>query len=145
MRTINKLLFCMCLAVLCLVGCGTTHYVSLEPEANKMWVGKPHSAIIETYGAPTREISDGEDGIILIYEETHTVTNTYASPTPMYMGVYGFYYHVMTPTDYRTESHTETDYAHFYISGKGKCYKVVTNLEREMTEEEVKAEEAKNR
>ena len=136
MKTIKRLLLCTCVAAMFLVGCRATHYVSLEPEANKMWVGKPHSAIIEAYGAPNREISDGADGLILIYEETHTVTNTYSTPSPMYMGVYGFYYHVMSPADYHTESHLETDYAHFYIGSNGKCYKVATNLEKEVYDDD---------
>ena len=31
-----------------------------------------HGQIVKEYGAPDREVSDGEDGYILVYETYHT-------------------------------------------------------------------------
>lgn len=110
-----------------LASCSVT-YESLEPYANKMWQGKTHAEIIQTYGAPTREVSDGMGGVILCYEQSRAVVNT-TTDTP-YGGLYGFYYHMAANT--RTETTIETDFANFFIGKDKICYKVETNLKREV-------------
>lgn len=119
--------------------CSMTEMVSIEPAANAMWVGKSHADIIKAYGAPDREVSDGQKGVILVYENTTTTVNTYQTG-PSYYGLYGFYYHVMDPfpNDVITEAETKTDYAHFYIDSHEKCYKVETNLEKEVPKHQKK-------
>jgi len=118
------------LAALAFSSCSNVKYVSVEPFANAYWVGRTHAEIVQTYGAPTRETSDGQSGKILIYEETKTTVNTYSTDTPVYGGFYGFYYHMSGPVHTNTEVNTETDYAHFFVNDKGVCYKVSTNLTR---------------
>lgn len=122
-------------AVLALCSCSNKVYVSLEPIANQYWNGRTHAEIVQTYGAPNREASDGQDGKILIYEETKTTVNT-TTDTPMYGGFYGFYYHMSGPVHTNTEVNTELEYAHFFINSKGVCYKVNTNLKKEVENEE---------
>jgi len=124
------------MAALALCSCSNTVYVSLEPNANAYWCGKTHAEVVQTYGAPTRETSDGQGGKILIYEETKTTVNTYSTDTPVYGGFYGFYYHMSGPVHTNTEVNTETDYAHFFINDKGVCYKVSTNLKKAVDPDE---------
>jgi len=129
-------------AVFALSSCSMA-YVSLEPEANQTWVGKPHSEIVSTYGAPTRETSDGQNGKILIYEQTTYVETAVANSNPTfgpYSGLYGFYFHMAEPvhTSYTSETEEHVDYAHFFIDSKGICYQVKTNLERPATKEDKK-------
>lgn len=129
-----------------LSSCGTT-YVSVEPDANKAWVGKPHSEIVKTYGAPDRETEDGLGGKILIYEEGRVVETGVANSAPTYGphfgGLYGFYYHMNEPvnTSYTSEKTLEVDYAHFFIDPNGVCYQVKTNLTRPKTKEELAKED----
>ena len=126
-----------------LASCGGPRMISLEPQGNEMWRGKTHAAIIEAYGAPTREASDGKDGKIIIYERTTTSVTTTADAGPGYYGgLYGFYYHTAMSPIVRTETETTTDYANFYIDGKGICYRVETNLERPETKSEREMREA---
>lgn len=124
--------------VLSLSACGGPRMISLEPEANGMWCGKPHAAIINEYGAPNREMSDGMGGKILVYEHTETTVTTTADNNACYGGIYEFYYGFspIRNTTYRTETETKTDYANFYVDGNGVCYKVETNLVRPETKYE---------
>ena len=128
MKRIAKIAAGAALLLISLSSCST--YVSIEPQANKEWQGKTHAEIIESYGAPDREVSDGAGGKILVYENTYTEIRTDMSP--MWGGVYGFYYDVMGPRDLNTTSETHVDYAHFYVDSKGICYKVATNMEKEV-------------
>ena len=129
------------------VACGGTHMISLEPEANRMWNGKTHAAIINEYGAPNREMSDGMDGKILVYEHTETTVTTTAEPNGFGGGIYEFYYgfNPMRNTTLRTETSVNTEYANFYVDGKGVCYKVETNLQRPETESERNARKSSGR
>ena len=128
MKRIIRIAVAASLLLIGLSACST--YVSLEPIANKEWQGKPHSKIIEAYGAPDREVSDGAGGKILVYENSYTEVRT--DMTPTWGGVYGFYYDIMEPRDLRTTSETHIDYAHFYVDASGICYKVATNMEKEV-------------
>jgi hypothetical protein len=60
---------CLILALLLalLVGCGG----GIKPEALQTWVGRPAAALEKDWGPPTREVTDG-DQRILVYEEIET-------------------------------------------------------------------------
>lgn len=62
--------------LLAATSCSTTRYVSREPSMNAEWVGRSHADIVRTFGAPTREVSDGADGVILVYESFYTTHET---------------------------------------------------------------------
>ncbi len=70
------------------------------------WIGRHHSEIIHTFGAPTREVSDLSDGWILVYERINM--NTYE-------------------TEYGSRSEEQRDFKEFYIGADGICYDVRTN------------------
>lgn len=89
------------------VSCTTPRYVSRQSDMELTWIGRPHSDIVRTFGAPSREVSDGADGIILVYEE--------------------FY------TDYETDGwgsigREHRNYTEFFLNEDGVCYDVRTNL-----------------
>lgn len=133
MKRIARIFASAVIATMALCSCSNMVQVSLEPDANAYWKGKTHSEIVQTYGAPDREASDGAGGMIIIYEQTETTVNTYSNG-PVYDGFYGFYYHMAGPTS--TEVSTEINYAHFYIGKDGICYKVCTNLTKEVDKKE---------
>lgn len=137
----------LALAAVVVASCGGTHMISLEPEANRMWNGKTHAAIINEYGAPNREMSDGMDGKILVYEHTETTVTTTAEPNGFGGGIYEFYYGFspMRNTTLRTETETKTEFANFFVDGKGICYKVETNLQRPETASEKDARKSSRR
>jgi len=130
MKKIFNIVLVAALAVMSFGACST--YVSLEPLANKEWQGKTHAQIIQSYGAPDRETSDGQGGIILVYESETTEIHTDVTPSG-FGGFYGFYYDFYSPgRDVRTTTETKVEYAHFYLDAKGICYKVATNLQKEV-------------
>jgi len=97
--------------------CSVTTYAPIEDSLTLTWKGKTHAQVIDEYGAPDRETSDGKDGVILIYEKT--VEETHASPsTP---GRYG--------PDYDVTTYENKEYTHFYIDRRGIVTKVKSNLE----------------
>ena len=104
--------------------CSTTRYVSAQSDYTATWVGRPTADIIAECGAPDRETTDGSNGRILVYEDFHTevITRSY----PGYYGYYGPWGHPWMG-DYRTESHTEKSYVHFYVNSNDRCYQVITN------------------
>jgi len=55
-------------ALIAAVSCSETVYAPIENSLNAAWVGKTRADVIRSYGAPDRESSDGENGMILIYE-----------------------------------------------------------------------------
>ena len=56
--------------------CTTPRYVSREPSMKTEWVGRSHADIVRSFGAPSREVSDGANGMILVYEELYTIYDT---------------------------------------------------------------------
>ena len=62
--------------LLAATSCSTTRYVSSEPSLKAEWVGRSHADIVRNFGAPTREVSDGADGVILVYESFYTTHET---------------------------------------------------------------------
>lgn len=108
-----------------LASCSTTYTVSLQREYERDFVGKSHNYIVSAFGAPDRTTSDGNDGQILIYEDTAILSQEVATNVNYNTRTY-------TPGTYSTTSKT---YAHFYVDHYGNCYKVKTNR----TEERVDA------
>ncbi|MBQ5528872.1 MAG: hypothetical protein IIT99_00320 [Bacteroidales bacterium] len=86
--------------------CTTPRYVSRQSDMELTWIGRPHSDIVRTFGAPSREVSDGAKGVILVYEE--------------------FY------TDYETDQwgsigREHRNYTEFFLNEDGLCYDLRTN------------------
>ena len=64
------------LVALAAVSCTTPRYVSRQPSMEVEWIGRTHADIVRAFGAPSREVSDGADGVILVYEEMYTTYET---------------------------------------------------------------------
>jgi hypothetical protein len=74
------------------------------------WTGRTHADIVRHFGAPTREVSDGADGLILVYEEVTTVHETSTSGSTI-----------------TTETKENRKFKEFSLGADGKCYGVRTN------------------
>lgn len=90
------------------VSCTTPRYVSRQSDMELTWIGRSHSDIVRTFGAPSREVSDGAKGVILVYEE--------------------FY------TDYQTDQwgtssigREHRNFTEFFLNEDGLCYDLRTN------------------
>lgn len=90
--------------------------VSAEADYNATWQGRKYADIIRTYGAPQRSVSDGQGGMIHIYENCYS--EAYSSGGMM-MGP--FY------PDYTTTISNHRDYVEFYMNANDVCYMVKTN------------------
>jgi|GEM_PF-2535764 len=115
--------FALMAAIVALSSCATSHLVSQEANMNAAWVGKTHADVIQTYGAPDREVTDGNNGLVLIYEKLTTRSHTYSYGGPWY-GPWGGPW----GPDYNTTMYTDRDYVHFYVNPTGNVYQVKTNL-----------------
>jgi len=117
-------LFVLLAAMVALSSCATSHLVSQEANMNAAWVGKTHADVIKTFGAPDREATDGNNGMVLIYEQIYTRSHTssygYGGPWGPWGGPWG--------PDINTTVYTDKDYVHFYINPTGNVYQVKTNL-----------------
>ncbi len=102
--------FFLLIALLSAVSCATPHYVPVEPSLQEQWTGRTHAEIVLEFGAPDREISDGMDGTILVYERTTTTTNT-----SEFM------------ERYTTTIEEKRYFKEFYINVEGICYNVRSN------------------
>lgn len=114
-------LLLLALALLSFCSCRTSYTASMQSDYVTRYVGQSHNYIVQSWGAPTRQTSDGNGGTILIYEKSFQnteATNTY----------HGAYY---TPSATTT---TYTSYAQFFINRNGQCYDVKTNHEKEWSE-----------
>ena len=100
-----------------LTSCGTMKTVSCASDYNEAFVGQSHNDIVTLLGPPTRQVTDGNGGLILCYEESIQHSTMVAENVNPYRGTY-------TP-GVLTEN--LTSYVHFYINGKGSCYYVKTN------------------
>ncbi|MBQ1707989.1 MAG: hypothetical protein II435_06835 [Bacteroidales bacterium] len=96
--------------LLAATSCSTTRYVSSEPSLKAEWVGRSHADIVRNFGAPTREVSDGADGVILVYESFYTTHET------DHLG-----------STITTTSEEHRNYKEFSIGTDEICYEVRTN------------------
>lgn len=111
-------------AVLLLTGCSS--YKSLLDGSNtsgteyynSTYRGQTHSKIVMDFGAPDREVSDGADGIILVYEDISTSS------------------HVLS-TGY-VDQDVNVSYIQFFIDNQGVCYNVKTNRLSPSQEESIR-------
>ncbi|MBR1868852.1 MAG: hypothetical protein IJ799_02160 [Bacteroidales bacterium] len=91
-------------------------YVSAEAKYNEEWRGRSHADIVLAFGAPDREVSDGADGYILVYEK---ITQDVRVSEDLI--------HVGSSRSYSTSTSYDKSYIHFYIGGDRLCYNVKTN------------------
>ena len=99
-------------AAFALTGCSSYNnlsrsYVSGTEYYNSTYRGLTHGQIVSEYGAPDREVSDGADGYILVYETYHTSSHV------DYMGF--------------VDHSVRKSYIQFFMDRHGVCYNVKTN------------------
>ncbi len=59
---------------LCLFcSCSTTYKVRYSQENLDSFIGKSHQELVETFGAPSSQVSDGADGYVLAFDESKTL------------------------------------------------------------------------
>ena len=119
-------MFTACLFTSCTVS--RTYEVSKISEYTNLFVGKSHNQIVTSLGAPDRQVSDGANGTILIYEQTTISSNSVQTAYNV-----NYYTNTYTPGVY-TNTYAKTSYLHLYISPNGICYKVNTNHKKYVTE-----------
>ncbi len=79
------------------------------------FTGKPCSAVIQAFGAPTRVTTDGKGGHIYVWEKTYTTGGTSYPVTT--------YYNNVPHTTYRsTPLRFHKNIKEFYFTGDDKCY-----------------------
>jgi len=101
----KRYIFFLLATLLSAVSCSSPRYVSSQPYMQDEWTGRTHAEIIQEFGAPDRELSDGADGLILVYES--------------------FSSNVSGHTIY-----TSREFIEFYLDADGSCYDVRTNGQR---------------
>ncbi len=109
-------------ALMCLASCGTYQTVSRVSEYTNQYVGQNHNYIVQRWGPPTRQTSDGAGGTILIYENSVQKSNAVADNVNPIAGTYN-------PA---VLTQTFTSYANFFIGDDSICYKVQTNQTKEV-------------
>ena len=129
-------MFTACLFTSCTVS--RTYEVSKISEYTNLFVGKSHNQIVTSLGAPDRQVTDGANGTILIYEQTTISSNSVQTAYNV-----NYYTNTYTPGVY-TNTYAKTSYLHLYISPNGICYKVNTNHKKYVTEVDEEAT-AKNK
>ena len=102
--------FILMLTLLSAVSCSIPRYVPIESSLQEQWPGRTHAEVIREFGAPDREISDGADGVVLVYERTTTTTRT-----EEFM------------ERYTTTIEENRVFKEFYIGADGICYNVRSN------------------
>ena len=59
---------------LCLFcSCSTTYKVRYSQENLDSFIGKTHQELVETFGAPSSQVSDGAEGYVLAFDESKTL------------------------------------------------------------------------
>lgn len=106
----KRYLILLVTVILSAVSCTTTRYISREPSLKAEWVGHSHADIVRNFGAPSREVSDGAEGVILVYEDVYTTLETDQSGSTL----------TTTKRDHR-------NYKEFSLGPDEICYNVRTN------------------
>ena len=112
-----------------LSSCYSSHYVSKQGDYKEVLIGKDYSYVVNTFGAPTRQTPDGNNGTILVYESHSSKSVATAYNVNYYSGTY-------TPG---VETTTYTDYVHIFINSENICYNVKTNHTKKVKEPNVGA------
>lgn len=137
----KRFLAILLIASTLLSSCGTqskvqkVQYISCYDDYCQRYIGKSHKQLISDLGAPNRETSDGDGGMIIIYEkitEHHNLSST---------GDYGLH------TSGTTKS--TVSFLHLYINSDGVCYNIDTNHTRiewiEMAQEKEREKDPKKK
>lgn len=96
------------------------------PAFRKQCIGATHNQIVTELGAPQRQVSDGNGGTILIYENTTTTTVSNSLRTAYNVNILtGTYTPGVSTTSQQSSS---TDYVQFFINQNSVCYDVKTNI-----------------
>ena len=106
----KRSIFFLMLTLLSAASCSIPRFVPIESSLQEQWPGRTHAEIIREFGAPDREISDGADGMVLVYERTTTTTRT-----EEFM------------ERYTTTIEENRVFKEFYIDAAGICYNVRSN------------------
>ena len=106
----KRYIFLIAAVLFSAVSCTTPRYISNLPSLQTEWVGRSHADIVRAFGAPTREVSDGADGQILVYESFYTTHDT-----DEFMG------------DFTTTSVEHRNFKELYLDSAGTCYDVRSN------------------
>ena len=106
----KRYLILLAVGLLSAVSCSVPRYVSVEPDLQDEWIFRSHAEIVRSFGAPSREVSDGAEGRSLVYEDFDTTHET-----DEFMG------------DYTTTSQEYRNFKEFYLNKDGICYDVRTN------------------
>lgn len=89
------------------VSCTVPRYVSAEPAFNDEWTGRTYEDIVQTFGAPEKEVSDGRGGSIIVYQDAITdYIDDYIGPVIIRRG---------------------ENYMQFFVDEDDVCYKVLTD------------------
>ena len=99
-----------------LTSCASARFFPMEEELNAQWAGASHHDIVREFGAPDRETTDGDGGVILIYEE---ISRSYETEEDTHLGLFD--------TDYTTTVRENKLFMHFFIGRDGVCYLVKSN------------------
>ena len=102
--------FILMLTLLSAASCSIPRFVPIESSLQEQWPGRTHAEIIREFGAPNREISDGADGMVLVYERTTTTSSTHEFMER-----------------YTTTTEENRVFKEFYIDARGICYNVRSN------------------
>lgn len=106
----KRYLILLMAVILATVSCTTPRYVSREPSMKTEWVGRSHADIVRSFGAPSREVSDGANGMILVYEDVYTTYDTDQFGSTL-----------------TTKKRDRRNYKEFSLSPNDVCYDVRTN------------------
>lgn len=106
----KRYLILLITVILSAVSCTTTRYISREPSLKAEWVGHSHADIVRNFGAPSRGVSDGAEGVILVYEDIYTTLETDQSGSTL----------TTTKKDHR-------NFKEFSLGPDDICYNVRTN------------------
>ena len=119
----KKLFYLMVAAALflCLSSCSILR--SSQPQApdTSYWYGKSRNAIMMSFGIPDREASDGAGGVILVYEDIHTVTSKNSTKEKDYVTNEPKYKSSETTSQVRC-------FVEFFLNMDDSCYNIRTNL-----------------
>ena len=87
MKSFIHFIVVICCMGLMAVSCRTTEMICLQPEMERQWIGRSYADIIDSMGAPEREVADVQGGKILVYD---------AGATRLYMNGDSYCYAVRT-------------------------------------------------
>lgn len=129
-RTFLRLFIWVLVCIATLSSCKSTYTewytVDDFPAFRKQCIGTTHNQIVTKLGAPQRQVSDGNGGTILIYENTTTTTVSNSIATAYNVNVFSRTYTPGLTT--ASQQITNTDYVQYFVNSNNVCYDVKTNI-----------------